>query len=67
MYLIEVVPLARLPRLLPDTFSYFSATPISKGVVVEIEVKQRKLFGIVLSSQTVKESKQELRPQRLCE
>ena len=61
MYLIEVVPLARLPRLLPDTFSYFSATPISKGVVVEIEVKQRKLFGIVLSSQTVKESKQELR------
>src|SRR3989338_5286633 len=61
MYLIEVVPLARLPRQMPDTFSYFSATPISGGVVVEIEVKQRKLFGIVLSSQTVKESKQELR------
>src|SRR5207237_1326419 len=61
MYLIEVVPLARLPRQLPDSFSYFSAVPMAEGTVVEIEVRQRALIGIVLSARTVKDVKHELR------
>ncbi|MBI2096707.1 MAG: primosomal protein N' [Candidatus Sungbacteria bacterium] len=61
MFLIEVIPFARLPRLLPDTFSYFSKDPIPEGAVVEIEVRQRKLLGMVLSSAQVKDSKQQLR------
>ena len=61
MFLVEVIPFARLPRILPDTFSYFSAVALPAGAVVEIEVKQRKLMGMVLSSEAVRNSKQELR------
>lgn len=61
MFLIEVIPFARLPRVLPDTFSYFSAISLTRGAVVEIEVRQRKLLGIVLSAESVKDAKQELR------
>ena len=61
MFLIEVIPFARLPRMLPDTFTYFSSEFIARGAVVEIEVRQRKLLGMVLSAAPVKDAKQHLR------
>ncbi len=61
MFLIEVIPFARLPRMLPDTFTYFSSDPIARGAVIEIEVRQRKLLGMALSAAPVKDAKQHLR------
>lgn len=61
MFLIEVIPIARLPRFLPQSFSYFSQTPVPEGAVVEITVQNRKLIGIVTRSAPVKAVKQHLR------
>lgn len=61
MYLIEVIPLSRLPRSLPDVFSYFTPLLIEPGTAVEMRVQNRKLVGIVLRSSLVKDAKQALR------
>ncbi|MBI3627798.1 MAG: primosomal protein N' [Candidatus Sungbacteria bacterium] len=61
MYLIEVVALARLPRTLPQSFSYFSLESLEEGAVVEIELNHRRLFAMVTRSIGVKQAKQDLR------
>lgn len=61
MYLIEVIPFARLPRTLPESFSYFNPDFISEGTIVEIEISRRRLLGLVVRQTLVKDVKQNLR------
>lgn len=59
----------RLPAKAPDFFSYQSKKEISKGAIVKIEFKKRKVFGYVFNSEPIfrkrwfiKKSKIELKP-----
>ncbi|MBI2054526.1 MAG: primosomal protein N' [Candidatus Sungbacteria bacterium] len=61
MFLIEVIPLARLPKSLPESFSYFHASSLATGVLVEIEISRQKLLGLVIKSSPVRHAKQNLR------
>lgn len=61
MFLIEVIPIARLPRSLPESFSYFSQEPAPVGAIAEITVQSRTLLALVVTSSPVKNVKQQLR------
>lgn len=61
MYLIEVIPFARLPRTLPESFSYYSPEEIPEGAVVKIEIAKRRLLGMVARVRPVKNAKQDIR------
>lgn len=61
MFLIEVIPFARLPRTLPDSFSYYSPEEIPESAVVKIEIAKRKLLGMVARVRPIKNAKQDIR------
>lgn len=61
MFLIEVIPFARLPRTLPESFSYYSPEEIPEGAVIKIEIAKRKLLGMVARVRPVKNAKQDIR------
>lgn len=55
MYTLEVIPITKgLPE---DSFTYFSTKAISLGALVEIKIRNRKVFGIVKNSLPLEKNK----------
>lgn len=50
-FLLDVIPLAHIPLTHNQSFSYLSETDLAKGALVSIPFSNRKIEGIVLSSQ----------------
>lgn len=57
MYILEVIPLTTLPQNGPQILSYFSDQEMAKGSVVEIGVNNRKVKGIIVSSDPLEKEK----------
>lgn len=55
MYILKIIPIAKgLPE---NDFSYFSKENLSLGTLVEIKIKNRKLYGLVSEIKEVEEKK----------
>lgn len=61
MFIIDVIPLTRLPRHLPQTLSYFSSNEIKKGVLVMIKIRNKETPGIVINCDNAKERRIEIK------
>ncbi len=59
MHVIEIMPLRRGVRV--SSLSYFSKVPYGRGTLVEIPVRKKSAWGIVLSSKEVSGEKTTLR------
>lgn len=57
MYLIEVIPIIRLPRNQPQTLSYFSLENLKKYSLVLIDFRKQKLPAVVIISKNITEEK----------
>ncbi len=64
-FLINIIPLARLPPQAPDFFSYFSNKNIKKGALVEIEFKKRKILGYVYSLESLEKKRYFLKEEKI--
>ncbi len=61
MYLIDVVPLAYLPKKDSQILTYFFKEPIKKGSLVCIPLRKKSQLAIVLNSEEVKKNKLNLK------
>jgi len=61
MYLLEIIPLAKIPPALPQIFTYFSAKALAPGALVFIPFNRRKEKGAVLSCETLEKNKMEVK------
>lgn len=61
MYILDLIPFLTIPRNQNQILSYFSTVPLPARSLVEISVKKRKVLGLVLQMQTLKEAKIKLR------
>lgn len=61
MKLLEVVPIIRMGKGLPDSLSYYTSHDIPCGSLVAISIQKRKLVGIVTKSSSVAEVKTAIR------
>ncbi len=61
MFVIDVIPLAMIPRNQGETLSYFFDTDIPKGLIVEIPIGTRKVLAVVTSSADIRRKKLDLR------
>ncbi len=57
MYIIDLIPLAFIPRNQAQILSYFHNHILERGSVVEVEIGHRKVTGIVISSDPIKSRK----------
>lgn len=62
MYLLKIIPIAKgLPE---EYFSYFSSGEIKAGSIVEIRIRNRKVWGLVLENENLKNKKLEIKNQK---
>jgi primosomal protein N' (replication factor Y) len=68
-FIIDIIPLIRLPSKAPDFFFYFSKKKIKPGNIILVEFKKRKIWGYVWKLESIekrrkflKEEKFELKP-----
>lgn len=61
MYVLEVIPLATLPRNQSQILSYFHNEALPKGAVVEVDLRNRKVKAVVLESKPLKSLKLSLK------
>ena len=61
MYILEVVPLTKIPLHLPQILSYFSPEKVEKGALVLIPLRKRKVLSLVINTESVKEKKLEIK------
>lgn len=54
MYVINIIPLSKLPRGQAGILTYFYDQLLSRGVVVEAPFNRRKIIGVVLNSTPIK-------------
>ena len=47
MYIIDIIPLAFIPRNQAQILSYFHKEPLNRGAVVEVLIGRRKIKGVV--------------------
>ncbi len=64
-FIVDIIPLIRLPNNSPDTFSYFSTFPIKEGQIVEVEFKKRKIYGFVLKVFTPERKRLQLKEEKI--
>lgn len=57
MYVINVIPLIKIPYPNPQILSYFCSEKIKKGGVVKISIRNRKIKAIVLEQKTIEQEK----------
>ncbi len=60
-FIIDIIPLIRLPANAPDSFSYFYNSKIQSGSIVLIEFKKKKVFGYVLKSEPIEKKRKFLK------
>jgi len=61
MQLVDVVPLANIPRPNPQTFTYYCADALTRFSLVEVIVGTRKHPALVLGSRSIKTRKADIR------
>jgi len=57
MYIINVIPLTKIPRPNPQILSYFFSKKLTKGALVQISLRRKKINAIVISSENLKNKK----------
>lgn len=57
MFIIDVIPLALIPRNQTQILSYFNSEPLTPGAVVEVFLGTRKIKAVVISSDSIKNQK----------
>lgn len=61
MYIIDAIPLSRLPRHLPQTFTYFSSENLAAGVLVMAKIRTKEVPAIVILSEDAKTRRIEIK------
>lgn len=61
MYLIDIIPLARIPHTLPQVLSYFHGAPLTAGALVQIPLGRRQEEGVVIGSRDITDHKMEIK------
>jgi len=61
MYLLDIIPLAKIPHTLPQILSYFSGQKLPAGALVQIPLGRRKESGIVIGARNIADSKMEIK------
>ena len=64
-FIIDIIPLVRLPSKAPDFFSYFSKKKIKPGNIVLVEFKKRKIFGYVWQVESIEKRRKFLKEEKL--
>jgi primosomal protein N' len=64
-FIIDIIPLIRLPSKAPDFFSYFSKKKIRPGNIVLVEFKKRKIFGYVWQVESIEKRRKFLKEEKL--
>jgi len=64
-FIIDIIPLVRLPSKAPDFFSYFSKKKIRLGNIVLVEFKKRKIWGYVWQVELIEKRRKFLKEERL--
>jgi primosomal protein N' (replication factor Y) len=64
-FIIDIIPLIRLPSKAPDFFSYFSKKKIRTGNIVLVEFKKRKIFGYVWQVESIEKRRKFLKEEKL--
>jgi primosomal protein N' (replication factor Y) len=64
-FIIDIIPLVRLPSKAPDFFSYFLKKKIKPGNIVLVEFKKRKIFGYVWQVESIEKRRKFLKEERL--
>jgi primosomal protein N' (replication factor Y) len=64
-FIIDIIPLIRLPSKAPDFFSYFSKKKIRPGNIVLVEFKKRKVFGYVWQVESIEKRRKFLKEEKL--
>ncbi len=59
MNIVEIVPLSRTARI--ESLSYFSAEPIAPGQLARIDVRRKKMWGLVTNVRAVEDAKAEIK------
>ena len=57
--IVEVVPLSRTARI--ESLSYFSADPVSVGQLAKIDIRRKKVWGLIVSVRAVEDAKAEIK------
>lgn len=57
MYILDVIPLAFIPRNQAQILSYFSETPLPRGAVIGAMLGNRKIKAVVIYSEPIKNRK----------
>ena len=63
MNLLEVIPLARLPKGAPHTLTYYTSQLVAPGSFVFISIQKRKAVGLVTNVTPLSEQKSVIRKQ----
>lgn len=61
MFLYSVIPLTKIPRPQPQVVSYFSASDLIRGQLVEVPFGKRTVTGIIVAKLNAQEQKQAIR------
>jgi primosomal protein N' (replication factor Y) (superfamily II helicase) len=64
-FIIDIIPLVRLPSKAPNFFSYFSKKKIRPGNIVLVEFKKRKVFGYVWQVESIEKRRKLLKEEKL--
>jgi primosomal protein N' len=64
-FIIDIIPLIRLPSKASDFFSYFSKKKIRPGNIVLVEFKKRKIFGYVWQVESIEKRRKFLKEEKL--
>jgi primosomal protein N' (replication factor Y) len=59
VHLVEVIPLSRSARV--ESLSYFSAEPVAPGQLAKIDVRRKKMWGLVTAVRDAEDAKAEIR------
>jgi len=63
-FIIDIIPLVRLPPQANDFFSYFSRKKIKPGAIVLVEFKKRKILGYVWQVESIEKRRKFLKEER---
>ncbi len=61
MYLIDIIPLTRIPHTQPQVLSYFHGAPLKRGALVQIPLGRRQEEGIVIGARDLAGHKMEIK------
>ena len=61
MYIINVIPLVKIPFPAPQILSYFFSKKLSKGALVRISLRKKQINAIVFSSENLEKKKLDIK------